>query len=150
MFSTVTFVLPTYNNICTIYDKRETYLYNIGYPDAITFLNGVTGYRNIFHTCNDSRCGARAPPVRPSVRPRHVHDADATRRTRRPGPAATTTRFVLCQPVLDFAFSGFNNMVLKRNNTCITRPFEESMPMPFHLSTSRHQAPTPIRLIIEC
>lgn len=43
MFSTVTFV-PTYNNICTIYDKRKnevTYLYNIGYPDAITFLNGI-------------------------------------------------------------------------------------------------------------
>lgn len=40
MFSTVTFV-PTYNNICTIYDKK-TYLYNIGYPDAITFLNGIT------------------------------------------------------------------------------------------------------------
>lgn len=43
MFSTVTFV-PTYNNICTIYDngKNEvTYLYNIGYPDAITFLNGI-------------------------------------------------------------------------------------------------------------
>lgn len=44
MFSTVTFV-PTYNNICTIYDKWKWYDVPIQHrlqPNAITFLNGIT------------------------------------------------------------------------------------------------------------
>lgn len=91
MFSTVTFV-PTYNNICTIYDKKkeeETYLYNIGYPDAITFLNGIIPSRDIFHTCNELRGGPELPA--------------STRRKRNP---PDTTSFRFCVPTRE-RFSRF-------------------------------------------
>ena len=86
MFSTVTFV-PTYNNICTIYDK-ETYLYNIGYPDAITFLNGIIPSRDIFHTCNES-----------------LGQGGARRRPKPPDNYNIVSFFCANQSVLDFCFA---------------------------------------------
>jgi hypothetical protein len=96
MFSTVTFVLPTYNNICTIYDKGKI---NVPIQHRLPrcnnfFKNGVLPVTGIFFILATTPVAAPAP--RPSVRPSVATRRDAARPAPRPAPLL---RFVfVCQP----------------------------------------------------